>query len=74
MSYYLAKLVSKLVCCLPKNLPEYIEVNISRLHVGESVHISNLLHLEGKIDEITFVFYYYRKNRRKIYFGWFPGW
>ncbi len=35
------------VRCLPKNLPEYIEVNISGLHVGESVHISNLLHLEG---------------------------
>ena len=30
------------VSCLPKNLPEFIEVDISELNVGEMVHISEL--------------------------------
>ena len=30
------------ISCLPKSLPEYIEVNVSDLVVGDSVHISDL--------------------------------
>lgn len=33
--------------CLPKNLPEYIEVDIKDLDVGDSLHISDLPELEG---------------------------
>jgi len=35
------------VSCLPGNLPEYIEVDISGLKLGESVHISELNLPEG---------------------------
>lgn len=30
------------VSCLPKDLPEYLEVDISGLHVGELIHLSEL--------------------------------
>jgi large subunit ribosomal protein L25 len=29
--------------CLPKDLPEYIEVNVSGLNVGDSLHLSDLV-------------------------------
>ena len=35
------------VICLPRNLPEYIEVDISSLHIGDSVHLSDLKLPEG---------------------------
>jgi large subunit ribosomal protein L25 len=31
------------VICLPKDLPEYIEVDISSLHVGQSIHLADLI-------------------------------
>lgn len=31
------------VTCLPKNLPEFIEINIENLNVGESIHLSELV-------------------------------
>jgi large subunit ribosomal protein L25 len=33
--------------CLPKDLPEYIEVDVSNLHVGESIHIRDLPAVAG---------------------------
>ena len=33
--------------CLPKNLPEFIEVDISELELGESIHLSNLTAPKG---------------------------
>jgi len=30
------------VICLPRNLPEYIEIDIAALHVGQSFHLSDL--------------------------------
>ena len=30
------------VCCLPKDLPEFIEVDISGLSLNESIHLSQL--------------------------------
>ena len=33
--------------CLPKDLPEYIEVDISALGIGESIHLSGLTVPEG---------------------------
>lgn len=33
--------------CLPRNLPEYIEVDVSALNVGDSVHLSDLKLPEG---------------------------
>lgn len=35
------------VSCLPKDLPEYIEVDVKDLNVGESLHISDLKLPEG---------------------------
>lgn len=35
------------VRCLPKNLPEFIEVDVSELHAGHSIHISALPPIEG---------------------------
>ncbi len=35
------------VSCLPKHLPEYIEVDLSQLDVGDSVHLSDLKLPEG---------------------------
>jgi large subunit ribosomal protein L25 len=46
------------ISCLPKDLPEFIEVDMSNLNVGESVHMSELQLPEGvsrlaaiKVDE-----------------------
>lgn len=36
-----------LVSCLPKDLPEFIEVDLSELNVGESVHLSDVIFPEG---------------------------
>jgi large subunit ribosomal protein L25 len=33
--------------CLPKNLPEYIEVDVANLHLGDSIHIADLTLPEG---------------------------
>ncbi len=30
------------VICLPSDLPEYIEVDVSHLHIGEPIHLSDL--------------------------------
>ena len=30
------------VVCLPKNIPEFIEVDLGQLHMGEIVHLSDL--------------------------------
>jgi large subunit ribosomal protein L25 len=30
------------VLCLPKDLPEYLEVDIAELHIGDSVHLSDI--------------------------------
>lgn len=35
------------VSCLPSDLPEFIEVDISELHIGELVHLSDLAIPEG---------------------------
>ncbi|MDR2982191.1 MAG: 50S ribosomal protein L25 [Puniceicoccales bacterium] len=35
------------VRCLPKNLPEFITVDISELHVNAAIHVANLPKLEG---------------------------
>ena len=40
------------VICLPKDLPEFIEVDISSLHVGQSIHLSDLKLPEGVELEI----------------------
>jgi len=40
-------LVEVEVGCLPKDLPEYIEVDMEALHVGEGVHRSELVLPEG---------------------------
>ena len=40
-------LVEVEVGCLPKDLPEYIEVDMAALDVGESVHLSELVLPEG---------------------------
>lgn len=40
-------LVEVEVSCLPQNLPEYIEVDLLNLQVGESVHLSELKLPEG---------------------------
>jgi large subunit ribosomal protein L25 len=38
-----SRLVSEVeVSCLPKDLPEYIEVDVSALGLGETLHLSNL--------------------------------
>jgi large subunit ribosomal protein L25 len=36
------ELIDVLVECLPKDLPEYIEVDISGMQVGDSIHLSEL--------------------------------
>jgi len=33
--------------CLPQNLPEFIEIDVTQLNVGESVHMSELTLPEG---------------------------
>ena len=40
-------LVEVEVGCLPKDLPEYVEVDMAALDVGESVHLSELVFPEG---------------------------
>ena len=35
------------ISCLPGNLPEYIDVDMENLHVGESVHLSDIVLPEG---------------------------
>lgn len=35
------------VRCLPKDLPEFIEVDVSGLHTGDSIHIDSLPRLPG---------------------------
>jgi len=39
------------VSCLPKDLPEYIEVDLAEVNVGEGIHLSDLIMPEG--TEIT---------------------
>lgn len=39
------------VRCLPKNLPEYIEVNITDVKIGDSIHICDL----PKISDVTYM-------------------
>ena len=40
------------VSCLPANLPEYIEIDIADLAVGESIHISDIKFPEGVVSTI----------------------
>lgn len=40
-------LVDVEVACLPKDLPEYIEVDMSALDIGDSLHLSDLKLPEG---------------------------
>jgi len=35
------------VMCLPKDLPEYIEVDVGDMHLGDAIHISDLALPEG---------------------------
>ena len=35
------------VVCLPKYLPEYLEVDVLELHLGESIHLSEIKMPEG---------------------------
>lgn len=35
------------VKCLPKNLPEYVTVDISDLHVGQAIHLKSIPPMEG---------------------------
>lgn len=35
------------VSCLPKHLPEHIELDVAELHAGQAIHISDLPKLEG---------------------------
>ncbi|HUW98994.1 MAG TPA: 50S ribosomal protein L25/general stress protein Ctc [Acidiferrobacter sp.] len=37
------------VSCLPSQLPEFLVVDVSALHVGESIHLSNLTLPEGVV-------------------------
>lgn len=42
------------VHCLPQHLPEFIEVDVGSLEIGQSVHLSAVPALEGvRFDEIT---------------------
>ncbi len=36
------ELIEVEVSCLPKDLPEYIEVDLGAMHVGDAVHLSDL--------------------------------
>lgn len=43
------------VTCLPRYLPEYLEVDVSQLEVGDSVHLSDIVVPEGvTITELTY--------------------
>ena len=35
------------VSCLPKDLPEFIEVDITQLHLGNSLHLSDIIMPQG---------------------------
>ena len=35
------------IVCLPKDLPEYIEVDVAEVNVGEGIHLSDLILPEG---------------------------
>ncbi len=35
------------ISCLPKDLPEYIDVDLANVHVGEAVHLSDIALPEG---------------------------
>ena len=35
------------IACLPKDLPQYIEVDLGALNMGESIHLSQILIAEG---------------------------
>jgi large subunit ribosomal protein L25 len=35
------------VACLPKNLPEFIEVDVAELHLGDTLHLSDIKLPEG---------------------------
>ncbi len=35
------------ISCLPSDLPEYIEIDVSELHIGEPIHLSGLVVPEG---------------------------
>lgn len=35
------------VKCLPKNLPEYITIDITDLHVGQAIHLKSIPKMEG---------------------------
>jgi large subunit ribosomal protein L25 len=37
------------VKCLPKDLPDFISVDVSELHAGDSIHVSDLKPIEGVI-------------------------
>ena len=37
------------VSCLPSQLPEFLTVDVSHLHVGESIHLSNLTLPDGVV-------------------------
>jgi large subunit ribosomal protein L25 len=39
-----------LVECLPKDLPEYLELDVSALHLNESLHLSDLKLPEGVLS------------------------
>ncbi|MGD8380277.1 MAG: 50S ribosomal protein L25/general stress protein Ctc [Gammaproteobacteria bacterium] len=42
------------ITCLPANLPEYIEVDVSALELGQAIHLSELKLPEGvKVIELT---------------------
>lgn len=46
----IAHLVTEIdVSCLPSQLPEYLTVDVSGLHVNDSIHLSNLVLPEGVI-------------------------
>ncbi|ASJ72234.1 50S ribosomal protein L25/general stress protein Ctc [Granulosicoccus antarcticus] len=36
-----------LIACLPRHIPEYIEVDMSNMNIGDSVHLSSLVLPEG---------------------------
>jgi large subunit ribosomal protein L25 len=36
------------ITCLPKNLPEFVEVDVSKLEIGDSIHVRDL-----KVGDIT---------------------
>ncbi len=40
-------LVDLEISCLPKDLPEYIEVDMSKMDIGDSLHLSDLVMPEG---------------------------